>query len=282
MWTGRYGGAMPTILDKDATVALLREEYRQLTDICAPLDAVQWDTPSCLPGWTVRDVVSHIIGVEAGLLGEAVPSVDVSHLSHLKNPIAEANELWVEGNRGLAGEEMVARLEDVTSRRLAALDAMTQADFDAPSWTPAGKDETYGRFMRIRHYDCFLHEQDIRLALGQAPRETAADLASSLDAVATGLGYIVGRKAGMPDGARVAIVLTGPVPRTYFVQVDGRAAVVDALDGEPTVGIELPEMRFLRLTGGRADAGAAPADGVVFTGDRALGEQLVANLAFTI
>ena len=39
---------------------------------------------------------------------------------------------------------------------------MTQADFDAPSWTPAGRDETYGRFMRIRHYDCFMHEHDIR------------------------------------------------------------------------------------------------------------------------
>jgi hypothetical protein len=41
-------------------------------------------------------------------------------------------------------------------------------------------------------------------------------------------------------------------------------------------------MRFLRLTGGRADAGVGPADGVTFTGDRTLGEQLVANLAFTI
>ena len=45
---------------------------------------------------------------------------------------------------------------------------MTQADFDAPSWTPAGRDETYGRFMRIRHYDCFMHEHDIRYALGLA------------------------------------------------------------------------------------------------------------------
>jgi uncharacterized protein (TIGR03083 family) len=273
---------MPTILDKDATVALLREEYRQIAELCAPLGAAQWDTPTCLPGWTVRDVLSHVIGVEAGLLGEAAPSVDVSHLTHMKNPIAEANEVWVEVNRGLDGAQMLARLEDVTSRRLAALDAMSQADFDAPSWTPAGKDETFGRFMRIRHYDCYLHEQDIRLALGLAPRAAAADLASSLDEVATGLGYIVGRRAGMPDGARVAITLTGPVPRSYFVQVDGRAAVVDALDGEPTVGIELSAMRFLRLTGGRADAGVAPGDGVTCTGDRALGEQLVANLAFTI
>ena len=273
---------MPTILDKVATVELLREEFRQLTDLCAELDAAQWDTPTCLPGWSVRDVLSHVIGVAAGLLGEPAPQADVSHLSHMKNPIAEANELWVEANRGLSGEQVLARLEDVTSRRLAALDALSQADFDAPSWTPAGKDETYGRFMRIRHYDCYLHEQDIRLALGLVPRESAPDLASALDEVATGLGYIVGRRAAMPEGARVAIVLTGPVPRSYFVQVDGRAAVVDALDGDPTVGIELPAVRFLRLTGGRADAGVAPADGVTFRGDRALGEQLVANLAFTI
>ena len=273
---------MPTYLDKDATVDLLREEFHQLTEVCAPLDEAAWDTPTCLPGWTVRDVVGHVVGVEAGLLGEPAPDVDLSHLDHMRNPIAEANELWVEANRGRTGTEVLARLDDVASRRLAALDAMSQADFDAPSWTPAGRDETYGRFMRIRHYDCFLHEQDIRLALGLPARESAPDVASALDEVATGLGYIVGRRASMPDGSRVAIHVTGSVERTYFVQVDGRAAVVDELDGAPTVGIELPAMRFLRLTGGRADAGVEAIDGVVFTGDGSLGHQLVANLAFTI
>jgi len=273
---------MATIVDKQATVDLLRTEFTQLAELGASLDDAQWDTPTCLPGWSVRDVLSHVIGTEAGLLGEPAPDVDISHLGHMRNPIAEANELWVESNRGRSGTEMVARLEDVAGRRLALLDAMDQAGFDAPSWTPAGKDETYGRFMRIRHYDCYLHEQDMRLALGMPARETVADVASSLDEVTTGLGYIVGRKAGMPDGSRVRIDLVGPVARTYFVQVDGRAAVVDALDGDATVGIELPAMHFLRLTGGRHDAGVAPEDGVRFTGDRDLGGQLVANLAFTI
>jgi hypothetical protein len=41
-------------------------------------------------------------------------------------------------------------------------------------------------------------------------------------------------------------------------------------------------MHFLRLTGGRHDAGVAPEDGVRFTGDRDLGGRLVTNLAFTI
>jgi len=273
---------VPTFVDKEAAVDLLRREYRELAGVCAPLTPEQWDTPTCLPGWSVRDALSHVIGTEAALLGEPAPEVDVSHLDHMQNPIAEANEIWVEALRGTPGPQMLARLADVTGRRLALLDVMTQDEFDAPSWTPAGTDETYGRFMRIRHYDCYLHEQDIRLALGLPPRESVEDLASALDEVATGLGYIVGRRAGMPEGSRVRIDLTGPCPRTYFVQVDGRAAVVDELDGEPTVGIELSAQHYLRLTGGRHEPGVDSEDGVRFTGDRALGAQLVAHMAFTI
>ena len=273
---------MPTIVDKEAIVDLLRHEYAALDEVCSTLTADQWDTVTCLPGWSVRDVLSHVIGAEAMLLGEPAPTVDLSRLTHMQNPIAEANEVWVEAMRPMAGPDMMARLSEVTTRRLVILDAMTQEEFDAPSWTPAGRDETYGRFMRIRHYDCYLHEQDIRMALGIEPRATAVDLASSLDEVATGLGYIVGRRAGMPDGSRVRIELTGPVARTYLVSVDGRASVVAELDGDPTVGIELSAMHYLRLTGGRHDAGIDPADGVTFTGDRELGGRLVANMSFTI
>jgi uncharacterized protein (TIGR03083 family) len=273
---------MPTIVDKDATVDLLRAEYSALAELCAGLVPDQWETPTCLPGWSVRDVLSHVIGTDAGLMGEPAPDVDVSHLTHMRNPIGEANEVWVEALRGKSGPEMVARLEDVTGRRLAELDAMDQEGFDAPSWTPAGRDETYGRFMRIRHYDCYLHEQDIRLALGMRVRETVDDLASVFDEVATGLGYIVGRRAALPEGTRLRIELTGPLPRTYLVKVDGRAAVVDSLDGEPTVGIELSSARYLRLTGGRHDKGVATDEGVLVTGDKELGAQLVANFSFTI
>jgi uncharacterized protein (TIGR03083 family) len=229
----------------------------------------------------VRDVLSHIIGTEAMLCGDPTPTVGISHLDHMKNPIAEGNEVWVESMRSLGGDEMRARFADVTNRRLGSLDAMTQADFDAPSWTPAGRDETYGRFIRIRHYDCFLHELDIRYALGLPPRAEVDDLRSATDEVATGLGYIVGRRAAMPAGSRVRLDLTGLVARTYLVQVDERAAVVDSFDQPPTVGLELPLLVFLRLTGGRED-GVDALEEIQFTGDRSLGEQLVANLAFTI
>lgn len=274
---------MPTIVDKQSTVDLLRQEFAAIRSQCAVLTAAEWVTPTCLPGWTVHDVLGHVIGTEAMLAGEETPSADISHLDHMANPIAESNEVWVESVRNLSGQEMLARFDQVTGARLQALDAMDQSDFDAPSWTPAGRDETYGRFMRIRHYDCFMHEHDIRGALGRPPRPDPADLASALDEVETGLGYIVGRRAAMPEGSRVRLDLIGPLPRTFQVAVvDGRASVVESLDGEATVALEMPATLFLRLTGGRDD-GIRPADvGLAISGDLDLGARLVDNLAFTI
>ena len=159
---------------------------------------------------------------------------------------------------------------------------MDQAAFDAPSWTPVGRDESYGRFMRIRHFDCYMHEHDMRLALGVPPRNDAADLDSCLDEVTTGLGYIVGRRAALPDGSRVRLELTGPAPRTILVAVDGRAAVTDALSGPPTVEVTMPAPLFLRLAGGRHDPDPERLGHAELGGDRQLAEQLASNLAYTI
>jgi len=273
---------MPTIVDRDRTVGLLRRQFGAIAELITPLTGEEWATPTCLPGWTVQDVLSHLIGTERMLAGAAPPTAETSHLDHMRNPVAEANEVWVESLRGRSGPEMVAAWNEVTSVRLAALEGMGQAAFDAPSWTPVGKDETYGRFMRIRHFDCFMHEHDMRFALGLAARADGDDQASCLDEVATGLGYIVGRRAAMPDGARVVIELTGDPSRTYRIQVDGRASVVDAFDGPPTVGIELPVPLFLRLTGGRDDGASGPGGEVVLSGDPVLARQLSEHLAFTI
>ncbi len=273
---------MATVVDREKTVELLRSEFEAIADFCGGLDHGQWATPSCLPGWTVHDVLAHLIGTESALLGVGAPSADISHLDHPQNPIAEANEVWVESMRPWSDAQLLDRFRQVTGERLAALDAMSQSDFDAPSWTPVGRDETYGRFMRIRHFDCYMHEQDMRMAVGAPVRETAADLDSCLDEVTTGMGYIVGRRAALPDGSRVRIDLTGPARRTILVAVDGRAAVVDALDAAPTVSVTLPAALFLRRVGGRHDVDQEVLGQAQLAGDRDLAAQLVENLAFTI
>ena len=204
---------MATIVDKDLVVGLLRREFDAIDALGDGLEEADWDTPTCLPGWSVKDQVSHLVGTESMLVGEQPPDVAVDHLDHVANDIGRVNEQWVASLRPRSGREVLERFREVTGRRLADLEAMTQADFDAPSFTPVGRDETYGRFMRIRLYDCFLHEHDVRDAIGVSDRPDPEQLEVVLDEVAAGLGYVVGRKAAMPQGARVRFLLTEPVER---------------------------------------------------------------------
>ncbi len=273
---------MPTIVDRDHYVRLLREEWAAIDALYTPLDADDYATPTCVPGWTVQDQLSHILSTEAMLSGEPTPEVDLSHLTHLANEIARSNEAWVESLRAVSGPEVLERFRTVTAGRLATLDAMTQADFDAPSWTPAGPDETFGRFMRIRHFDCFTHEHDARVAVGAPDRDDPDHVQSALDEVATGLGYIVGRKARLPVGTTVRIEVEGPVEATWLIAIPERALVVDHLDGAPTVSLCLPAMLFLRLTAGRVGAEPYLGSDILMGGDEALARQLATNLAFTI
>ena len=119
-------------------------------------------------------------------------------------------------------------------------------------FTPAGQD-TYGRFMRIRLFDTWLHEQDIRDVVDRPGHESGAAVEQTLDEMSGAMGYVVGKLAGAPDGSSVTFDLTGDAARAIHVRVDGRAAVVDALDGPATVTLHMPVGVWVRLAGGRVE-----------------------------
>jgi uncharacterized protein (TIGR03083 family) len=271
-----------TELGKERIVGALDEVWTSLGDLYAGLSPAQWQTPTDLPGWTVRDVLSHVIGTESMLLGRSAPTVDISALTHVRNDMGKFNEAWVEYRRGTPTEELLEEFRAVTSARRGALVDMTQADFDAESWTPVGQ-ATYGRFMQIRIFDCWMHEQDAREALASPGGFDGAAVQYALDEIAGALGFVVGKRAGAPDGSSVRFVLTGPAARTIDVAVDGRARVVDVLPGPPAVTLTTDVATFCRLAGGRADPEAVLAGGrVELTGDAQLADRLARNLAFVM
>jgi len=195
----------------------------------------------------------------------------------VRNDIAAFNEQWVAALREEEPAAMLARFRDVTSRRAEALARMSEADFATPSWTPAGQ-ATYGRFMQIRIYDCYMHEQDIRDAVGAPGNEDGPAAAAAVDEASRALGYVIGKRAAAPDGSTVLIDLTGPIRQMMTVKVDGRARLV-ADDGlPPTTALHLPSTLFLRLCGGRT----VPDGPVEIDGDQDLGRRIMDNLAFTI
>jgi uncharacterized protein (TIGR03083 family) len=269
-------------ITKDALVEALVAQWATTEELLSGLPDSAWSTPSALPGWTVHDIVAHIIGTESMLSGEQAPETvsDGTALPHVRNEIGAANENWVQAWRAKTPQEALARFRAVTSQRAQVLMSMTQEEFDAPSWTPVGQG-TYGRFMQIRLFDCWMHEQDIRDAVGIPGHEDGPCAESSVDEVVKALGFIIGKRAGAPDGAAVTIQLTGPVHRSIHVVVDGRAKVVPALDRPATATLGISSTLFMRLAGGRVDPGPHVVE-VSRDGDLELAERVARNLAFTI
>lgn len=275
-----------TQLDKGEVLDGLFASWDAIDRLLDGLPDAAWKSPTPLPGWCVHDVVAHIIGTESMLQGIPTPEsdVDVTTLDHVRNPIGELNECWVRHLSGETGADVLDRFRSVIAERRGALRAMSDEEWNAPTITPAGPD-SYGRFMRIRIFDCWIHEQDIReaLSLPSSDAELAGPAArQALDEMAASLGFVVGKKGKAPDGSRVELELTGPLSRTIRVAVDGRARLVDDFgEVDATTVVRLDGLQFTRLGGGRPLA-TARSTAIEFDGDAEVGQRIVDNLAYVI
>ncbi|HYZ98338.1 MAG TPA: maleylpyruvate isomerase family mycothiol-dependent enzyme [Acidimicrobiales bacterium] len=276
---------MTTIVDRQRVTAALDEVWDVLFGLAGELDPDDWSRPTACPSWSVQDCYSHCLGTEALLLDRPLPDVDLpDNLPHVRNDIGRINEVWVTHYRSMSPPEVVAEFRRAVDERRRALAAMDDADFLAESFTPAGPD-TYGRFMRTRVMDQWMHEQDVREAAGRPGHLVGLAPELALDEVTAALGYVVGKKAALPAGSSVRFELTGDLARRIDVKVGDRARVVEALAGTPTVSLTLPGERFMRLCGGRVADGAAEAAAdadVHVGGDAELGARLLAELGFMI
>lgn len=266
----------------DPIVEQLEIEWASIAALAATFTDEEWALPTALPDWSVKDNVSHVIGIERMLLGDAAPVVDLSHIERIAgDPFAASIESWVEARRPVPGPEVAAELDEVVARRLEQLGAMTEEDFDRVGFSPIGE-VPYRRFMVVRVFDCWMHEQDMRRAVGRPGHLEGSAVEVALGHFTTALGFVVGKKAGAPQGSSVVFEVDGPTPRRYGVVVDGRAQLVDPAPDDPTVTIALPLTSFVALGGGRWTAEEArDAGGLTVTGDTELGERVLANLGFT-
>jgi uncharacterized protein (TIGR03083 family) len=263
-------------------VDVLENEWAAIAALASTFSDEEWELPTALPGWTVRDNVSHVIGIERSLLGDPAPEVDLGHIDRIAgDPFASIIECWVEARRTTPGPEVAAELDEVVVRRLEQLRSMTDEDFDRVGWSPIGE-VPYRRFMVVRVFDCWMHEQDMRRAVGREGHLEGPAVDVALEHFTTALGFVVGKKAGAPQGSSVVFDVDGPTRRRYGVAVEGRAQLVDPAPDDPTVTISLPLTSFVALGGGRWSAEEARAAGELeITGDIELGERVLANMGFT-
>jgi uncharacterized protein (TIGR03083 family) len=274
--------AIETKIDRVQVIGALETVWRSIAALGATLDEDDWRRPSRLPGWTTKDLVSHIIGTESLLAGRPQPQAEAGDAPHVRNDIGKLNEAWVEERRQRTGGEVLEEFVSVTDQRLTTLGRMSQQQFDEEAWTPAGL-ATYGRFMQIRVFDCWMHELDLRDALGRPGDLEGPAVEVSMSEIGTGLGYAVGKKAAVPSGSTVAIVVTGPRKRRFDVVVTDRARLSDQPVLNPTTTVTCHVETFAALVGGRVDPTPLIDGGAVgVAGDVALGRRVASNLAFVI
>ncbi len=261
----------------EPAIELLETVWGSIARLGAGLTEEQWDAPTECPGWSVRDQVSHIVGLERMLAGEKPePSATEDGLEG----IAAFNEGQIAPRRSRAGAEVLAEMSEVCARRLEMLRDLPEEKWNEVGFTPIG-DAPYRTFMEIRVFDCWAHEQDMRRALGISGHLSGPVAQHCLDWHARNMGYVVGKKAGAPEGSTVLFAIDGDAGSPRGVAVaDGRAKPSSPAD-HPTVTVHTDVDTYNALCCGRTDAGGALADGLVtVAGDRELGQRIVLALAY--
>ncbi len=260
--------------DQANTTAALTACFDSLDELADGLSGDDHAVQSLCPDWDVAGVYLHLASIEHMLTGWVPESVEAG----LPFEVAGAYAASLADAEGPAVVADYQRVIAARREELAAIDAATWA---LPAATPVGPG-TYGRFMDIRVFDFWVHEQDMRRPLGR-PGHTggvAAELA--IDEIEGSLGYIVGKKIGLADGQSIAFHLTGPVERDLFVAVDGRAGQVESLS-DPTVALTADSTTFALLACGRIDPQGAIDDGSIsWTGDPSIGDHAARSLRFTM
>jgi uncharacterized protein (TIGR03083 family) len=260
----------------------LEQVWTSIGELGDTLSEDEWKRATDVPGWSVQDNLAHITGLESDLLGrEATRRELPDDLPHVKNEIGRSNEMAVEARRGLTGAEALAEFRDVTGERLAVLRGYEPDEFAAESWTPVGPG-TVRDLLPFRVFDSWVHEQDMRRAVGRPGHFDTPAAAASFERIVAPMGYVVGKKAAAPDGATVVFDLGRPMERTLAIGVEGgRAKPIDPVPADPTVRLTMDAETFVRLGCGRIDPAAAVADGAVrIEGDDALGHRVVESMNF--
>jgi uncharacterized protein (TIGR03083 family) len=262
----------------------LAEVWASIVEACRLVEDEQWNRATDCPGWSVKDNLSHLIGIERMLLGDPSPPALTEVPDYVRNPFGELNEAWVEARRHVPGAEVLAEFMDATNRRIDALMAMSTDEFDVVGWSPVG-DVPYRDFMATRVLDTWAHEQDMRRALGRAGGRNGAGEQVVLDRCAETMPYVVGKVVAPPDGTSVLFVVTGAMGRQVLVAVHQRRASPSPGPPAvpPTVTLTMDQEVFWRRCYGRLGPDESATDGpVAIEGDLDLGRRVLAGMAFMI
>jgi uncharacterized protein (TIGR03083 family) len=272
-------------IDTNPLLHLVEVWHRSAQDTIALLRSVageEWGTATDLPGWNVRAIASHLAHLESELAGNPQEQVEVPPAPHIRGLLGEFTEAGVLARASWSHDEVIDELESSVEKRYTALTTSPPTDASAPADGFASlMGWSWQTLLTNRPIDMWMHEQDLRRALGHPGGLDSPGAVHTAGAYAKSLPFVLGKKVGAPAGTTVVLEVTGQHPQVLAAAVgeNRRGASVDSLDGEPTARIVMDFETWILLAGGRC----GPDDvEVEVHGDADLGRRVLDNLGVTL
>ncbi|MGY5123280.1 maleylpyruvate isomerase family mycothiol-dependent enzyme [Streptomyces nigrescens] len=253
-----------------------------ITELVTPLVEGEWNRATGLPGWSVRDVVSHVIGLECEMLGDPRPIHTLPRdLYHVRSESARRMEVQVDVRRHHTAPEMLGELEYTVIRRSRQLRNESRQP-DAVVRSPLGEDRSLEFVLQQRAFDVWAHEQDLRRALGKPGNLDSPGAHVTRDLLVKVLPGIVAKRAQAPADSAVVFDVSGPLEflRTVRIDAEGNATIDGSVSLGPTVTLALDWDTFHQLACGRVRP-AAVAEQIKIDGDAELAAAILDHFAVT-
>lgn len=252
------------------------DDFTHLLEELAP---EEWATPTDLPGWDVRAVAAHTAHLEHVLSGGTHDDVEVGEVPHARGFMGQFTEQGVVARRDRSPDELVNEIrESATATHTAILtDAVPVPE--APARDPFGAiGWTNHTLWRNRPLDLWMHEQDVRRAVGRPGNLDSPGARHTVDYLSDSLGLVLAKRAKAPAGTTLRLEVAGHAPRAWVVNDAGRGEEVSEAPEAADVVLRFTPEAFILVAGGRR--GPAQVD-VVVEGDTALADRVLTSMAVT-
>jgi uncharacterized protein (TIGR03083 family) len=211
--------------------AAIERQRLRLLGVLRSLDDAQWNAPSRCEKWSVKDVVSHLVGTDrfwAISFGAGINRAPTRFLDSF-DPVASPEQM-VDGMRALPPAVVLSQYEAQAANAVGALNGVT--DWSVLAEAPPGHLALNVTALHAL-WDSWVHERDIVIPLGLDPVEDDEEMTLILQyAAALSPAFYASRKTG--KRGTLSVIATNP-DVTFTVDVADTVTVRAGLADGPRV-----------------------------------------------